>query len=102
MDDPQSRNDSHDNLMMIKKVYDDGITGCNVTNTNVKQPSKLQKPLYEEGEFGKNRVNTFADHWLLESKDVMVPLLLQTTCAVYAGTSGGPIVTLHPQHGKAD
>ncbi|KAK3887491.1 hypothetical protein Pcinc_008404 [Petrolisthes cinctipes] len=28
-----------------------------------------------------------------------VPVLMQTTCTVYAGTSGGPVVVLHPTRG---
>ena len=34
------------------------------------------------------------------SKCVPVPVVIQTTCAVYGGSSGGPVVTVHPSHGK--
>ncbi|XP_063843650.1 uncharacterized protein LOC135090635 [Scylla paramamosain] len=33
------------------------------------------------------------------SKSVPVPVVMQTTCSVYAGASGGPVVTLHPSYG---
>lgn len=29
-----------------------------------------------------------------------VPVVMQTTCAVYAGGSGGPVVAFHPAHGE--
>ncbi|KAG0721959.1 Peroxisomal leader peptide-processing protease [Chionoecetes opilio] len=32
-------------------------------------------------------------------KCVPVPVVMQTTCAVYAGSSGGPVVAVHPVHG---
>lgn len=31
---------------------------------------------------------------------VPVPVVMQTTCAVYAGSSGGPVVAVHPSHGE--
>lgn len=33
------------------------------------------------------------------SKNVPVPVVMQTTCSVYPGASGGPVVTLHPSYG---
>ncbi|XP_050711061.1 uncharacterized protein LOC126995504 [Eriocheir sinensis] len=33
------------------------------------------------------------------NKCVPVPVVMQTTCAVYAGGSGGPVVAVHPSHG---
>lgn len=32
-------------------------------------------------------------------KCIPVPVVMQTTCAVYAGGSGGPVVAVHPSHG---
>lgn len=34
------------------------------------------------------------------NKCVPVPIVMQTTCAVYAGGSGGPVVAAHPSLGK--
>lgn len=33
------------------------------------------------------------------NKYAPVPVVMQTTCAVYAGGSGGPVVAVHPSHG---
>ncbi|XP_042867951.1 uncharacterized protein LOC122250543 isoform X2 [Penaeus japonicus] len=44
--------------------------------------------------------DSFADHWKTCLKDgKMIPLMMQTTCAVYSGTSGGAVISLHPQYG---
>lgn len=34
------------------------------------------------------------------NKCIPVPVVMQTTCAVYAGGSGGPVVAVHPSLGK--
>ncbi|XP_064098503.1 peroxisomal leader peptide-processing protease-like [Macrobrachium nipponense] len=36
---------------------------------------------------------------LFGGEDNLVPVMFQTTCSVYAGNSGGPIVSYHPEHG---
>lgn len=45
--------------------------------------------------------DSVADHWKTCLKDgKMIPLMMQTTCAVYSGTSGGAVISLHPQYGE--
>ena len=34
------------------------------------------------------------------NKSVPVPVVMQTSCSVYAGASGGPVVALHPSYGE--
>lgn len=42
---------------------------------------------------------TDGDMFVSSNTNNIVPVIMQTTCAVYAGTSGGAVVSVHPQHG---
>lgn len=47
---------------------------------------------------GLIKQNNLSD--LRDNRCVPVPVVMQTTCAVYAGGSGGPVIALHPSYGE--
>lgn len=88
------------NTLMISKVSEDCTDSCKIKDGFFSQSSQNIELHCGREDSKKHSIDSFADYWTVCMKnDQMIPLMMQTTCAVYAGTSGGPVIALHPQHG---
>lgn len=104
---PAKDMDKHSSNMVVKRVHDDiwNHDEKNLTcGTSIKLSNGYQglptSALYRKPDDAFLDVECMDGHVLVNNDDSgMVPMIMQTTCAVYAGTSGGPVVSFHPQYG---
>lgn len=101
---PVSREDSQLCINTIEKHG--SIVGSSTTDV-LKQRDVLMKQSVDSSltsrcvdhKLTESERNTDGSVFVTSDPKSMVPVIMQTTCAVYAGTSGGPVVSVHPQHG---
>lgn len=87
-------------ILMITKVRENFTDSSKIKARFFNQSSQNIEPHCSREDDKKHSIDSIADYWTACMKnDKMIPLMMQTTCAVYAGTSGGPVISLHPQHG---
>ncbi|XP_042230604.1 peroxisomal leader peptide-processing protease-like [Homarus americanus] len=104
---PVKNMDDYNTGMVVNRICDDivkqgskdGLTGFE----DFKKDSQdvIKSDALESCDNEHPDVERIMDGHVLVSSDNngMIPMIMQTTCAVYAGTSGGPIVSIHPQRG---
>lgn len=88
-------------ILMITKVRENFTDSSKIKARFFNQSSQNIEPHCSREDDKKHSIDSIADYWTACMKNnKMIPLMMQTTCAVYAGTSGGPVISLHPQHGE--